>query len=362
MLCDANALLIGKHNVMTADNASRTTLRAVLVLAGALLLAACAGDDAASSQPVITGPVAWEPRQETVEAVGTARALRSVTLYPESTGEVVAVRFTAGQKVEAGQTLLELDARDEKLAVEAAGVALGDARRLHDRYRRSKHGGAVTGSTLDDARSAVDRARIALDRARVALDRRSIEAPFAGHIGLPDVDPGERIGPDTAVAEINDRSVLLISFELPEILLGKLQVDQPVELSARTDNGRAVTGKIKEIDSRVDRHKRTFVVRAHVDNHDDRLRPGMSFRIKLALEGNRFPAVPETALQWGGEGAYVWKVENGKARRVPATIVQRRRGKILLDADLPSGSAVVVEGVQRLRDGQPVRSAGAPAA
>ena len=72
----------------------------------------------------------------------------------------------------------------------------------------------------------------------------------------------------------------------------------------------------------------------------------------LDLQGGRYPLVPEAALQWGGDGAYVWAVRDGQATRVPATIVQRRDGKIVVDARLPEGIAVVVEGVQRMREGQ----------
>jgi RND family efflux transporter MFP subunit len=326
------------------------------------LLPGCTGRDASTaggknvSRPVITTAVTWENEQTRVEAVGTSRALRSVTLFPEVAGEVVAVHFSAGQKVKAGQTLLELDSRDEKLAVDMARVELADAQRLYDRYRRTEGSGAVTVSTLDDAKSAVDRARLALARAEVALNYCSIKAPFAGYVGLTTLDPGARIDPNTAITTIDDRSILLVTFELPEILLGKLKVGDEIALGTWADSSRNTPGKVVEIDSRVDPQTRTFTVRAHVDNADDGLRPGMSFRIVMTLAGRRYPFVPEAALQWGGEGAYVWAVRGGKATRVSATVVQRREGRILLDAALPEGTPVVVEGVQRMREGQAVHN------
>jgi RND family efflux transporter MFP subunit len=289
--------------------------------------------------------------------VGTSRARQSVTLYPAASGEVVGIHFQAGQKIAAGQTLLELDSRDEKLAVAIARVELTDAQRLLDRYRRTQGSGAVTVSTLDDAKSTVDRARLVLQRAEVALDDRSIEAPFAGYVGLTTLDPGARIDTGTVVTTIDNRDVLLVTFELPEILLGKLQPGQQINLTTWADNNRETPGKVADIDSRVDPQTRTFTVRAHADNDADTLRPGMSFRIVLTLEGSRYPTVPEASLQWGGDGAYVWAVRDGKATRVAATIVQRREGRILIDAALPEGTPVVVEGVQRMREGQAVREA-----
>jgi RND family efflux transporter MFP subunit len=328
-----------------------------------LLLAGCGGRDAAPPgdknipRPVVTAPAVWQAEQTRVEAVGTSRARQSVILYPVAAGEVVAVHFKAGQKVEAGQTLLELDARDEKLAVEIARVELADAQRLLDRYRRTQGSGAVTVSTLDDAKSAVDRARLALARAEVALDDRSIEAPFSGYVGLTTLDRGARVDTGMVITTIDDREMLLVTFELPEILLGQLQPGQEIALATWADSSRETIGKVMDIDSRVDPQTRTFSVRAHVDNANDGLRPGMSFRIVLTLAGGRYPTVPEASLQWGGDGAYIWAVRDGKATRVAATIVQRREGRILIDAALPEGTPVVVEGVQRMREGQAVRDA-----
>src|SRR5690606_19401961 len=118
--------------------------------------------------------VQWQSRVARVEAVGTSRARQSVTLYPEVSGEVEAVLFKTGEAVEAGQPLVRLDARDQRLAVALAEVELADAERLYSRYKRSEGAGAVTESTLDEAKSAVDRARIALERARVNLTYRTI--------------------------------------------------------------------------------------------------------------------------------------------------------------------------------------------
>jgi membrane fusion protein (multidrug efflux system) len=92
--------------------------------------------------PVLTHKVQWQARATLVEAVGTSRARQSVTLFPEVSGEVEAVLFKTGEAVEADQPLVQLDARDQQLAVELAQVELADAERLYSRYRRSE--GAVS--------------------------------------------------------------------------------------------------------------------------------------------------------------------------------------------------------------------------
>jgi hypothetical protein len=82
----------------------------------------------------------------------------------------------------------------------------------------------------------------------------------------------------------------------------------------------------------------------------------MSFRVSLDLSGAAFPTVPDVALQWGSDGAYVWTVDGDRAKRVSARLVQRQEGRVLVEADLPAGTPVVGEGVQSMRDGIPVRT------
>jgi membrane fusion protein (multidrug efflux system) len=108
------------------------------------------------------------------------------------------------------------------------------------------------------------------------------------------------------------------------------------------------------VDSRIDPDSRTFRVRARIENADDTLRPGMSFRVTLDLSGARWPAVPEIAIQWGGDGAFLWTVVDGKAKRVPVTILQRQEARVLIDAEIEAGDPVVVEGLHVMREGRPV--------
>jgi len=77
----------------------------------------------------------------------------------------------------------------------------------------------------------------------------------------------------------------------------------------------------------------------------------MSFRVELDLAGNPYPVMPEIALQWGAEGSFVWTVVDGNALQVPVNIIQRQRGQVLVEASLPAGQLIVVEGIQRLRPG-----------
>lgn len=325
---------------------------------GVSVLAGCS-DSAPGERPdrdndplrVVVEAVTEAPQRTRVEAVGTSRAIQSITLYPVTSGEVVAVNFEPGQAVDKNDVLVELDQRDEKLAVELAELRVADAERLYQRYKRSADTGATLPTTLDAAETALEEARIELNRARIALDDRSIEAPFSGYVGITDVDPGDRIQPSTAITTLDNRSALLVRFQVPELLVGNLQTGDQVAIATWNSRRPAAYGEIVDLDSRVDPATRTFVARARVDNSDDRLRPGQSFRVTLEVLGSTYPVLPEVAVQWGADGAYVWTVADRQGRRVPVNIIQRLEGRVLVEGPLQEGELIVVEGIQRMRPG-----------
>jgi RND family efflux transporter MFP subunit len=301
--------------------------------------------------PVIVEPLRFEPARTRAEAVGTSRASLSAELYPASSGEVTGVNFEPGQFVRKGDVLVELDRRKETLAVEQAALQLEDAERLYDRYRRSAGSGAVLPTALDAARTAAELARVELRRARVALDDRTITAPFDGHVDSTDIDRGDRVTPETLITTLDDRSQLLVRFEVPELFISELVPGKDVMLETWGVPGPRVAGEIVDVGSRIDPQTRTFGVRARVDNTDDLLRPGMSFRVETDVRGEMYAAIAEAAVQWGTEGAYIWSVSDGTAVRKPVRIIERREGRVLVDGDLVSGDIIVVEGVQRMREG-----------
>ena len=333
--------------------------KTMLLFAGcaALTLGACSKapeTERPSAMPavkVIAAPIRFEQAGTRVEAVGTSRAVLSAELHPEASGEVVAVNFEPGQFVRKGDVLVELDSREEKLAVNLAELKLEDAQRLYERYLRSADSGAVLPTTLDAARTAMETARLELERAKIELADRRITAVFDGHVGVSEVDPGDRVGPETMITTLDDRSSLLVNFEVPESYIGEFRVGETIRLETWGKSMPGLEGSVVDIGSRIDPRNRTFVARARVDNEKDLLRPGMSFRVAADVEGERFAVVAETAVLWGADGAYVWSIVDGKAMRTPVKVVQRREGRVLIDGSLDAGGIVVVEGTQNMRDG-----------
>lgn len=303
---------------------------------------------------VVTEPVRFQNEIKRVEAVGTAEAVRSVVLYPAVADEVVEVNFVPGQQVEAGKVLVRLDDRRQKVALERARLQLKDAERTFKRLVESQERGAAAQSELDIAQTARDLAQVALQDAQADLEDRYIVAPFDGVVGLTDVEVGDRITLTTAVTTLDDRSKLYINFRAPEASLPVLMNAPDVTLEPWTNRDTLLKAEIAQLDSRINEADRTLRARAILDNTKDSYRPGMSFRVNLSINGDRYAAIPEAALLWGATGAYLWKAVNGKAQRIDVNVHQRLRGTILVTGDLQDGDMLIAEGIQRLRNGQEI--------
>lgn len=342
-------------------NSMQSSSRA-LVLFAAAALASCSqsespagwerpGARAETATRVIVETVRFEADTDRIQAVGTARAKSTAEIYPETNGEVVSVNFGADGKVERGQVLVRLEARAEELAVRRAEVAVRDAQQLLDRYARIDVPGAISDSQVDTAETALEAARIDLDLARNTLAQRTVRAPFSGYVGLPSVDPGARVTTQTMITRLDDRSLLYVDFAAPEQVFGGIAPGDTLAMEPFTLSGGTVEATVVAIDSGIDPVTRSFTVRASVDNSDDSLRPGMSFRVNFDLPGQSYPTVPETSILWGGDGSYLWSVVDDRAVQTPVDIVARKQGRVLVRGELTPASRIIIEGVQKVRPG-----------
>lgn len=308
---------------------------------------------------VVTQPVGFERVQRFVEAVGYAEAKRSVALYPAVGDLVLEVNFKPGQRVKQGDVLVRLDDRQQQVDLQRARIQLKDAERTVKRLTTSRQQGAIAQSELDVANMARDLLEVAVREAEVAYEDRQIRAPFDGVVGMTDVEPGDRITTQTLVTTIDQREQLYVDFNAPEAAIELLQDGAELVVRPWASRNTEIPAEIIEIDSRIDVSNRTIRVRAAIDNKSDLYRPGMSFRVALAYRGDSYAVVPEAALMWSADGAYVWIEKEGTAQRVDVNIQQRLEGRILVSGALQLGDNLIVEGVQTLRSGQSVREVAA---
>ena len=296
-----------------------------------------------------------------VRAVGTGEARKSAALYPKTAGEVVAVSFRSQDRVHKGQILLRLEDIHQQIAVRLAKVAVKDATRQLKRLEKLAPSGTASQARLETAQTDLESATLRLDQAEQALDDRIVYAPFDGIIGLTEIDRGDRVTTDTKIATLDDRSEILVEFELPEEYAGRIKIDDPVTVRPWTAPDLRLAGKVSQLGSRIDPVTRTLRVKATIPNKEDLIRPGTSFETELAFTGKPYPTVREVAVLWSRDGAYLWRVakKDGKtetAEKVFVKIVRRDRGRILVDGSLNADDLIVVEGVQGLRPGQRIQA------
>ncbi len=298
---------------------------------------------------VVAAEVVEVTRNATVSAIGTGQALRSVAVTPEASGRLVEIMVQPGQRVEAGDLLARLDADAERIAVDRAELALDDARDTAARLQRLA--GTASEVQIRDAERAVRSAELALAQAELDLRRRDITAPIEGIVGFVPANVGNQVTTSSEITRIDDRSVLLVEFLVPERHVLDVVPGTPVMAQPLGRFGTRLEGQVRNVDSRVQVDSRSLTVEAELENPDDALRAGMAFSISIALPGERLPAVDALAVQWGRQGAFVWAVRDDRSERVPIRIVQRTGGVVLVEGALEPGDLVVREGVQTLRDG-----------
>lgn len=316
--------------------------------------AARPGADRPEGVPVVIARVAEEADDIVLETVGTGRARRSIGLRADAEGKIVGMRLAAGRRFAEGEVMLRLEDSDQQLALALAEARLAEAERVLERYEALETRAVTSTAQLTEASTAREVARIERDRAEAALEDRTLRAPFPGIAGLPQVEIGDRIDTSTEIASFDDRSEILVGFDLPEAYLGRLDTGAEVSATTPAYPTARFAGTVDAVDSRVDPVSRTARVRVALPNAGDTLRPGASFAVTVRLPGETWPLVPELALQFAREGPYVWTVREGESRRVDVDLVRRRAGRVLVDGPLAAGDPVVVEGVQRLREGRAV--------
>ncbi len=307
---------------------------------------------------VIVSPVTEATINDRLSAIGDGRAIRSVTIKPSVTGRLIKVVRSSGERVKAGDIIATLDSEAEQIAFDRATLSVKNAESALVRAEQLRRSNTVSSVQVTDASLALENARLQLRDAELALGRRSIVAPIAGVLGILPIEVGDYVTSDTDIATIDNRSHILVDFRVPERFVNAVKVGATIQAEAISMPGRYHEGIVTAVDYRIERDSRTLLVQADLANEDDELRGGMSFAVTMSFAGDTYPAVDPLAVQWATEGAYVWGVNKGKAKRIPVRIIQRNIDLVLVDAQVEPGMLVITEGVQGVRSGADVTIAG----
>lgn len=346
------------------------SLLSFAAIAAAVSLSACGGAQQQQSQgggapvtvrSVVLAPAEW---QDSVQALGTARANESVTITAKVSESVQKVNFDSGDYVEAGQVLVDLTGQVQLAGLEEARAAFKEAEQQLRRGEELAAKNLIPGSQLDTQRATRDAARARMDQVRAQLSDRVITAPFDGVLGLRQVSPGSLVTPGTAIATLDDVSIIKLDFSVPETLIAALAPGQAVTALSAAFPGETFEGVLRTIDSRVDPVTRSVMARAELPNPERKLRPGMLLTVDVRRAPRQALALPELALLQVGRNSFVFRVgADGSVAQVPVKAGARERGRVEILEGLAAGDRVVVEGTGKLRPGaKVVEAAAAPAA
>ncbi|HUM93331.1 MAG TPA: efflux RND transporter periplasmic adaptor subunit [Candidatus Competibacter sp.] len=296
--------------------------------------------------------------QETVTAVGTTRAAQSVKIVPTTAGLITRIAFEAGQRVQAGAVLVELDSASERAGVREAESELTNLRAQMARAEALRARKLLSEADLDELRGKLGMAEARLEAVRSQRDKRIIRAPFGGVVGLRNVNLGAYVDTSAVLTTLDDLNPVELEFKVPERYFSAVKAGQTVSAVSAAFPNRRFAGAVRAVDTRIEPSARAFRVRAELPNPDALLPEGLFMSVSLVVAERRDAVlVPEEAVIREGGESYVYVVASGAAVRTPIAVGQRRDAAVEALTGLAADVEVVVKGHQSLRDKAPVRAA-----
>lgn len=313
---------------------------------------------------VTTATAEAQSWQTSLEAVGTTKPVQGVTLTAEVPGTIATLAFESGDEVKKGQTLVRLDSSVELAQLASAQAEARLAKLELERAQGLRAKSVNSAAELDAAEARHAQAEAAVANIRAVIGKKSIRAPFAGRLGIRQVDLGQFLNAGTPIVMLQALDPLYVDFSLPQRQLSRIDEGQALEIRTDAFPGATWTGTLDSIDPQVEPATRSVRLRALVDNEDQRLRPGLFVEVELILsERLEVVTIPATSVMYAPYGNSVYLVEAAEgevnegqlvAKQLFVRLGQRRGDLIAVDSGLDAGQTVVTTGAFKLSNGAPV--------
>ncbi|WP_428796103.1 efflux RND transporter periplasmic adaptor subunit [Vibrio kasasachensis] len=333
---------------------------------------------------VVAEPVMATSHQQSKSYIGRVEAVEDTNLTAQVSGYLKDRHFEEGQMVEAGQLLytIEPSSFEAQLAATKASLAQAKAalKKAQLDFTRGKNllpKGSISQSEFDHltasllgAEAQVESANAQLSLAEVNLSFTQIRAPFSGRISSSQVSTGDLVSPQSGVlTTLVSLDPVHTSFSVSERERLEMGMDNfkgngnkestAVEVKLILENGQSYDhlGKLDFLGNRIELNTGTLAMRAIVPNPDYRLLPGQHIRIELREKAKTdVLLVPRRAVQTDLEGHFVMLVSEGNvAERRNVEIGRQLDEGIIVRSGISSDDVVITQGLQRVRNGVPVR-------
>ena len=314
---------------------------------------------------VTTSTVTADRWQPTLDAVGSVVAVQGVTISAEVAGTVKRLAFESGATVRAGEVLVELDDAVEQAQLRSAS-ANADLSRLNlERARNLRPRNLVSQSDFDSAEAQAKQADAQVDNIRAVIAKKTIRAPFAGRLGIRQINLGQFLDGGAAIVSLQALDPVYVDFSLPQQELARLRVGMVVRVTSDAAPGQTFIGTLSVISPEIDALTRNVRLRATFDNRSGRLQPGMYVSVAAVLPtAQQVLMIPITAVRYAPYGDSVFVVEDRKDEKtgvVGKVAVQKfvrlgpsRGDFVVVESGLNAGETLISTGVFKLRNNAPV--------
>lgn len=309
--------------------------------------------------------------RETADYLGSLISRQSVNVTPQVAGYVRKILVKPGDKVDGGQPLIEVDARQESAAVDSAEANANAAEtsrelakqtltRTEEMYRE----GIVSAQELERARAALDTAQASVKSAaaqvqlrKVSLQYYAVKAPIAGVAGDVRVRVGDYVNASTILTSVAQSDALEIGVGLPAERARGVQVGTPIELLDSAGKI-LINAQLYFVAPEADPRTQLVEVKAAFKNTAG-LRPSELVPARIVYGTRNALQVPALAIIRQSGQAFVFAVgeKDGKTvvARKPITLGPLGEKSYVVESGLSAGDKIVVSSLQLLRDGAPIR-------
>jgi len=304
-----------------------------------------------------------EKWQQTIAAVGSITPVQGVDINAEVPGTVVEIAFESGAKVAKGDLLIRLDTTSEEAQLRALEAQTELAQLNAKRMRELRTEKAVSQSELDNAEATLKQFQANADAIRAVINKKTIRAPFAGRLGIRQVNIGEYVDAGrTPIVSLQALDRVYAEFSLPQQDVSRIEPGLKVHLTTDAYPGKQFAGALTSLNPDLDAATRSVRVQATLSNPDELLRPGMFARVEVVLPGDQdVLVIPATAVLSAPYGNIVYVI-NDSTNAPGELVVQQhfirtglRRGDFIsVESGLKAGEKVVRSGMFKLRNGRSV--------